>query len=157
MTRRATFIQNGATRIIIAVVDLELLSATTGGGHFTDVLDASSIARDNNLPSPQFYGYANGPRAGFAKEYLVPRVIPAEAVVALVPGLGVEWKVPVHLGVLRVPSALVTEARGASLPDSDEDLIRQLIYLRTGGGDQVLVQRIMRALCVRAWDYDLNL
>ena len=153
MTRRASFIRNGATEVSILAVDLEQFNSK-GRGSLTSVVDAYSVAVTNNLPMLQWYGYTSGRRSGFPKEYLIPYGIPEDAIVAWIPVMGRSCYIPVHLGELEVPESLVNEARGAS-EDAIWRWVAEEVFLRTGVWNATMTQRLLRAMCVRAWDYDL--
>lgn len=154
MTRRASFLQRGATTISILAIDIESYGFGNEGA-LRNVVDAHSLAVANALPNLQWYGYVTGMRAGFPKEYLVPNGIPDEAIVAWLPANGLSRDIPVHLGILRLPEALVEEAGAA-----DEEVIKTWVleetFMRTGIWDMLMAQRLLRAMCSRAWDYDLD-
>lgn len=119
------------------------------------VIDALSIASATNQPNLQWYGYHGGRLLGFPKEYLIPNGIPEEAVIAWIPALGRPCEIPIHLGTMEIPEALVVDAGGSSdfkIWEWAEDEI----YTRTGVRSVQMVQRLMRALCVEASDYDVG-
>ncbi|SMR58583.1 unnamed protein product [Zymoseptoria tritici ST99CH_1A5] len=154
LTRRDSFIGQGADDVVILALDLEYY-CRPGHGSLEGVLNAYSFADVQNMPKLQFYGYPNGPLRGFAKEYLLPHGIPQGAVVACIPALGQLTDVGIHLGLLRVPGALVSEAGGTEA--ALKTWIREEVYSVTGVWNEQMVQRLMRAMCVEAWDYDLAL
>ena len=155
MTRRASFIRNGATEVYILAVDLEHY-VSKGRQFLRGVVNAYSVAVANNLPMSQWYGYSRGRRAGFPKEYLIPYGIPEEAIVAWIPAMDRSCNLPIHLGELEVPKALLIEAGGVS-EDAIWRWVMEEVFLRTGLWNAVMTQRLVRAMCVRAWDYDLDI
>lgn len=150
LTRRESFLQAGATEIYILAVDLELFNHTSFQ-NLGRIVDAYSIVSANDLPNIQYYGYNVGPRVGFPMEYLIARYIRKEAVVAYILGLDPFQDIPIHLGVLRIPQAMVEEAgRG------DEQAIKSWtiteVFCNTSIRDWTLVQRLLRAMCIAAWN-----
>jgi hypothetical protein len=167
MTRRANFLSRGATEVWILMIDLE--HSGFQGSFLKDTIDAHSFAVANNLPRLQFYGHTSGRLQGFPKEYLLLHGIPSEAVVAYIPALGGVFEVPIHLGLLQIPEGLVEEAQQATeeaqqvteeaqqaTEDALQEWVRNETYSRTGVVDDYLVRRLIRSMCIKAWDYDLD-
>jgi hypothetical protein len=167
MTRRANFLSRGATEVWILMIDLE--HSGFQGSFLKDTIDAHSFAVANNLPCLQFYGHTSGRLQGFPKEYLLLHGIPSEAVVAYIPALGGVFEVRIHLGLLQIPEGLAEEAQQATeeaqqateeaqqaTEDALQEWVRNETYSRTGVVDDYLVRRLIRSMCIKAWDYDLD-
>ena len=150
MTRRASFLRRGATEVVILALDLEHY-LSPGRGLLEGVINAYSVASAQNLPNLQFYGYTQARCRGFAKEYLLPCCIPKEAVVGWIPASGQSRDIPIHLGTLRVPEALLAKVRGVT-EFAIKEWVKEEIYTLTGAWNAQMVQRLMRAMCVEAWD-----
>ncbi|KAK0303174.1 hypothetical protein LTR82_017628 [Friedmanniomyces endolithicus] len=154
MTRRATHIRQGATQVVILAIYLEYY-VRPRQQELKGVIDALSIASATNQPNLQWYGYHGGRLLGFPKEYLIPNGIPEEAVVAWIPAKGRPFDIPIHLGTMEIPEALVVDA-GGSRDFKIWNWAEDEIYTRTGVRSLQMVQRLMRALCVEASDYDVG-
>jgi hypothetical protein len=154
MTRRANFLSHDATEVWILVIDLEYSGFQEM--FLKDTIDAHSFAVANNLPSLQFYGHTSGRLQGFPKEYLLLHGIPPESVVAHIPASGGFVQISIHLGLLQVPEGLIREVHQPT-EDALQDWVRKEVYLRTGVFNDCLVRRVIRTMCIRAWDYDLDL
>jgi hypothetical protein len=154
MTRRAKFVSHGATEVWILMIDLEYSGFQ--GAFLKDTIDAYSFAVANDLPSLQFYGHRSGRLQGFPKEYLLLHGIPSESVVAHIPASGGFVEIPIYLGLLQVPEGLVREAR-EDTEDALQGWVRNETYFRTGVFNDCLVRRLIRSMCIEAWDYDLDM
>jgi len=163
MRRRQTLIDKGATEVYIIAIDLEgyltdgryaeaQISKASEVAQLQGVIDAYSLAIADEIPGLDIFGYdTSGPR-GFPKEYLLPYGIPQDAVVACIPATGPEVVVDIHLSEMLVPQGLISVAREASEHAISQWVENKLYERRVR--DPRMRQRVMRAMCVRAWDYD---
>lgn len=154
MTRRANSLSRGATEVWILMIDLEYSGLQ--GSFLKDTIDAHSFAVANDLPSLQFYGHRSGRLQGFPKEYLLLHGIPSEPVVGHISASGGFVEIPIHLGLLQVLRGLVREAQ-EDTEDALQKWVRNETYFRTGVFNDCLVNRLIRSMCIEAWDYDLDM
>lgn len=131
------FIDQGATRVFIVVIDLDRC----------ECLGASHLASHLIMPNSLFRIH----------EYLVWRGIPNmnDTVLAVLPGMGTQQSFPVHLGTMRIPARLAAMAGGRT-KDAVEGLLSRarstpdLCWIASL--DRGMVVRVMQAMCTSCYD-----
>lgn len=100
--------------------------------------DAYYIARSLGLVGHQLQYHEN--------EYLFLNAVPAERILAVVPAMGVQVRLNVHLGKLTLPESYLRMLPSRTVETNKQDLTED-IYRRHGVWDELRPLQIIHALC----------